>query len=56
MPNYVAINPVDRYDSFVIAGPGYLGPAYEPFKVIGDPSNPKFAVPNIGLDDPEHDY
>jgi len=54
LPNYVAINPVDRYDSFVIAGPGYLGPAYEPFKVIGNPNNPKFAVPNIGLDDPEH--
>ena len=54
LPNYVAINPVDRYDSFVIAGPGYLGPAYEPFKVIGDPNNPKFAVPNIGLDDPAH--
>lgn len=51
LPNYVAINPVDRYDSFVIAGPGYLGPAYEPFKVTGDPSDPKFAVPNIGLKD-----
>jgi len=49
LPNYVAVNPVDRYDSFTIAGPAYLGPSYEPFRVTGDPSNPKFEVPNIGL-------
>ncbi len=49
IPNYVAVNPVDRYDSFVIAGPAYLGPTYEPFKVTGDPSQPHFEVPNIGL-------
>jgi uncharacterized protein (DUF1501 family) len=49
IPNYVSVNPVDRYDSFTIAGPTYLGPAYEPFKVIGDPSRPNFEVPNIGL-------
>ncbi|MFP6702678.1 MAG: DUF1501 domain-containing protein, partial [Planctomycetaceae bacterium] len=30
LPNYVALNPVDRYDSFQIAGPAYLGPSYEP--------------------------
>ncbi|HUG93265.1 MAG TPA: DUF1501 domain-containing protein [Planctomycetaceae bacterium] len=52
IPNYVAINPVDRYDSFTIAGPGYLGPAWEPFKVLGDPSRPDFQVPNVGLKDP----
>ncbi len=51
LPNYVAINAVDRYDNFVIAGPGYLGPAYEPFKVTGDPNQPDFSVPNIGLKD-----
>ena len=49
IPNYVAINPVDRYDNFTIAGPTYLGPTYEPFKVIGDPSRPTFDVSNIGL-------
>jgi hypothetical protein len=49
IPNYVAVNPVDRYDSFVIAGPAYLGPSYEPFKVTGDPNQPNFEVPNIGL-------
>jgi len=51
IPNYVAVNPVDRYDAFTIAGPAYLGPSYEPFKVTGDPSRPNFEVPNIGLAD-----
>jgi uncharacterized protein (DUF1501 family) len=49
IPNYVALNPVDNYDNFVIAGSTYLGPAYEPFTVTGDPSSPQFEVPNIGL-------
>lgn len=49
LPNYVGVNPITRYDSFTIAGPGYLGPAYEPFAVLGDPNAPSFAVPNIGL-------
>jgi uncharacterized protein (DUF1501 family) len=49
IPNYVAINPVDNYDNFVIAGSTYLGPAYEPFTVTGDPSSPQFEVPNISL-------
>lgn len=53
LPNYVTINPVDRYDSFQIAGPAYLGPSYEPFKVTGDPSSPKFSVPNLGMSDLE---
>lgn len=52
IPNYVTVNPVDRYDSFTIAGSTYLGPSYEPFKVTGDPSRPDFSVPNIGLSDP----
>jgi hypothetical protein len=51
LPNYVAVNPVDRYDSFVIAGSTWLGPAHEPFRVTGDPSHPQFEVPNIGLTD-----
>lgn len=51
IPNYVAVNPVDRYDSFTIAGPTYLGPSYEAFRVTGDPSRPSFVVPNIGLKD-----
>jgi uncharacterized protein (DUF1501 family) len=53
IPNYVAVNPVDRYDSFRIAGPAYLGPSYEPFRVTGDPNAPGFSVPNIGLKDKE---
>jgi hypothetical protein len=51
IPNYVAVNPVDRYDNFTIAGPTYLGPSYEAFEVLGDPSRPEFHVPNIGLSD-----
>lgn len=49
IPNYVAVNPVDRYDNFTIAGPTYLGPSFEPFKLLGDPNRPEFEVPNIGL-------
>lgn len=49
VPSYVAVNPVDNYDNFKIAGPTYLGAAYEPFVVTGDPSQPNFEVPNIGL-------
>lgn len=51
LPNYVGVNPITRYDSFTIAGSAYLGPAYQPFAVLGDPSAPSFAVPNIGLGD-----
>lgn len=51
IPNYVTINPVDQYDGFGIAGPAYVGPAYEPFKVFGDPSRPDFEVPNLRLSD-----
>lgn len=52
LPNYVGINAVRRYDNFQIAGPAYLGPAYDPFRVSGDPNAPNFEVPNIGLGDP----
>jgi len=51
IPNYITVNPVDRYDSFTIAGSAYLGPAYDPFRVTGDPNRPNFEVPNIGLKD-----
>lgn len=51
LPNYVGVNPITRYDNFTIAGPGYLGPSYEPFAVVGDPSRPEFKVPNVGLAD-----
>ena len=51
IPNYVAVNPIDNYDSFTIAGSTYLGPSAEPFKVFGDPSSPTFEVPNVGLKD-----
>ena len=51
IPNYIALNPVDRYDSFTIAGPTYLGRNYGPFQVLGDASKPSFSVPNIGNTD-----
>lgn len=51
IPNYVGVNPIVNYDSFTIAGPTYLGPAYEAFAVRGDPNQPQFEVPNIGLKD-----
>ncbi|HND54814.1 MAG TPA: DUF1501 domain-containing protein [Pirellulaceae bacterium] len=51
LPNYVGVNPIRRYDNFQIAGPGFLGPSYEPFSVLGDPSAPQFEVPNIGMRD-----
>lgn len=46
LPGYVGINPPLEYN-----GPAYLGDAYSPFTVYGDPNAPKFAVPNIGLSD-----
>ncbi|MCA9079408.1 MAG: DUF1501 domain-containing protein [Planctomycetaceae bacterium] len=52
MPNYISgTHPgragVDTY-SF---GAAYLGPSYVPFNVPGDPSDEKFSVQNISLDD-----
>ena len=46
LPNYVGVNPIPYI------GSAYLGPAYEPFAVNGDPNDPKFEVPNIGIADP----
>ncbi|MCA9112934.1 MAG: DUF1501 domain-containing protein, partial [Planctomycetaceae bacterium] len=45
LPNYVAVNPTSY------AGSAYLGPAFEPFMITGDPNDAGFAVPNIGLPD-----
>lgn len=46
LPMYVGVNPPTTYN-----GPAYLGDAYSPFSVIGDPNQPNFSVPNIGLSD-----
>ncbi len=44
LPTYVGVNPLTDY-----SGPAYLGDAYAPFSVVGDPNKPEFVVPNIGL-------
>ncbi len=45
LPAYVSVNgPGGSYN-----GPAYLGEAYAPFTVTGDPNSPNFVVPNIGL-------
>jgi len=46
LPLYVGVNPPPSY-----TGPAYLGDAYSPFSVTGDPNSPNFHVPNIGLTD-----
>lgn len=46
LPCYVGVNPIPYL------GPAYLGPAYGPFIVGGDPNAPSFEVPGIGLKDP----
>jgi hypothetical protein len=46
LPAYVGINPPLEYN-----GPAYLGDAYAPFVISGDPNSPNFTVPNIGLTD-----
>lgn len=52
LPNYVGVNPVIRYDNFTIAGSAYVNPSFGPFMVTGDPNDPHFEVPNVGLGDP----
>lgn len=48
LPNYVCVNEPGRDGVDVFAmGAAYLGPAYTPFMVPGDPSKPDFKVPNI---------
>src|SRR5439155_22049325 len=48
IPNNVGVPPIPYL------GAAYLGPAHEPFAVHGDPNDPRFEVPNIGLRDREH--
>lgn len=45
LPNYVGVNPIPYL------GSAYLGPAYDPFSVSGDPNSPQFEVPNMGVKD-----
>ena len=47
LPNNVGVPPIPDL------GAAYLGPAHEPFAVHGDPNDPHFAVPNVGLRDGE---
>lgn len=44
LPRYIGVNPPLEYN-----GPAYLGDAYQPFTVTGDPSQPTFSVPNLGM-------
>jgi len=44
LPAYVGVNPPLEYN-----GPAYVGEAFSPFVVSGDPNQPNFQVPNIGL-------
>ncbi len=44
LPNYIGVNPPLEYN-----GPAYLGNAFMPFAVSGDPNLPNFNVPNVGL-------
>ncbi len=43
----MGVNPVIEYN-----GPAYVGAAYSPFAITGDPNRPDFEVPNVGLSDP----
>ena len=47
LPISVAVNPIGEY-----SGPAYVGSAYAPFPILGDPNRPDFEVPNIGMSDP----
>src|SRR5437870_3206308 len=48
LPNNIGVPPIPYL------GAAYLGPAHEPFSVHGDPNDPHFEVPNIGLKEREH--
>src|SRR2546430_12064647 len=43
VPGYVGVSPIPYL------GSAYLGLAHEPFAIHGDPNDPHFEVPNIGL-------
>lgn len=48
LPNNIGVPPIPYL------GAGYLGSAHEPFGVHGDPNEPAFSVPNIGVQDIAH--
>jgi uncharacterized protein (DUF1501 family) len=43
VPGYVGVSPIPYL------GSAYMGPAHEAFAIYGDPNDPHFQVPNIGL-------
>jgi hypothetical protein len=47
IPNNVGVPPVPYL------GSAYFGPAHEPFAIHGDPNDPQFSIPNIGVRDSE---
>ena len=47
IPNYVSLNPGGRTGDVFAQGAAYLGQAFTPFTVEGDPTAPNFVVPNI---------
>lgn len=47
IPNYISMNPGGRVNDVFAQGPAYLGQAYLPFNVEGDPTTQRFNVPNI---------
>ena len=50
LPNNIGVPPIPYL------GAAYLGAAHQPFAVHGDPNDPRFEVPNIGVRDGErHD-
>jgi len=52
LPNYISCTEPGRAGVDVYSfGAAYLGPAYVPFNVPGDPSEAKFQVQNVSLDD-----
>lgn len=51
LPNYISGTEPGRAGVDVYSfGAAYLGPAYTPYTVPGDPSDPKFTVQNLSLD------
>jgi len=47
LPNNIGVPPIPYL------GAAYLGPAHDPFAVHGDPNDPRFEVPNVGMKDAE---
>jgi hypothetical protein len=45
VPTYVGVNPIPYL------GSAYLGTAFEPFSVYGDPNAPNFSVPDLNVGD-----